>query len=74
MSEREITTTFFMDEPAPSYKAKLYNKPRLSIWCNYEVLTPEITGKLSNKKHKDKRLFVSISNPYHQILKKILMC
>ncbi|WP_298421191.1 S41 family peptidase [uncultured Kordia sp.] len=30
-SKREITTTFFIDEPRPSYKAKLVNTPRLSL-------------------------------------------
>lgn len=44
-SEREITTTFFIDEPAPSYKAKLVNTPRLSLDLKKEDYTAIIKIK-----------------------------
>ncbi|WP_432410654.1 S41 family peptidase [Rasiella sp. SM2506] len=47
-SEREITTTFYIDEPAPSYKAKLINKPRLRLEVNKEENTAIIRIKNFN--------------------------
>lgn len=47
-SEREITTTFYIDEPAPDYKAQLTNKPRLSLEVKKEENTAIITSKNFN--------------------------
>ena len=47
-SERKITTTFFIDEPAPSYKSKLINKPRLSLDVKKENNTAIIKIKNFN--------------------------
>ena len=44
-SEREITTTFFINEPNPGYKGKLVNKPRLSLDVNKEANTAIIKIK-----------------------------
>lgn len=44
-SEREITTTFFINEPTPSYKSKLDNKPRLSLEVKEEDNTAIIKIK-----------------------------
>ncbi|MFK5983597.1 MAG: S41 family peptidase [Flavobacteriaceae bacterium] len=44
-SEKIITTSFLIDEPAPSYKVELNNKPRLGIEINKENKTAIIKIK-----------------------------
>jgi hypothetical protein len=44
-SEKEITTTFFIDEPRPSYKSKLVNTSRLSLDIKKEHTTAIIRIK-----------------------------
>ncbi len=47
-SEKEIISTYFVDESAPSYKSKLINKPRLSLDVKKEVNTAIIKIKNFN--------------------------
>jgi len=47
-TDREITTTFFIDEPGLSYKAELNTKPRLSLVVNKEHHTGIIKIKNFN--------------------------
>ena len=47
-SEKIITTSFFIDEPTPSYKMELKNKPRLGIEINKENKTAIIKIKNFN--------------------------
>ncbi len=47
-SNKEIVTTFLIDEPAPNYKTKLVNKPRLSLVLNKEKETAIIKIKNFN--------------------------
>ncbi|WP_299180168.1 S41 family peptidase [uncultured Aquimarina sp.] len=44
-TEKEITTTFFIDEPAPGYKSKIINTPRLSLDVKKEHKTAIIRIK-----------------------------
>ena len=47
-SEKTITTSFLIDEPAPSYKAEINNKPRLGMELNEEEKTAIIKIKNFN--------------------------
>lgn len=48
LSEKRITTTFTIDEPAPNYKAEINNKPRLSLTLKKEKGTAVIRIKNFN--------------------------
>ena len=47
-SDKEIVTTFFIDEPSPNYKVAINNKPRLGIEINKENKTAIIKIKNFN--------------------------
>ena len=70
-SEKIITTSFFIDEPAPNYKVEINNKPRLGMEINKENKTAIIKIKNFNFIPRGRQKIDFFRNTIDTYMKKI---